>query len=152
MTVKSKARAKTASRAVARKVETSPAPETSRAKSVLAARRSASDAPLNTGKIDFNRSRAKKVTAASPKTKATPIPAKYSTAPIERQGERDAFAKNFRVLRKEAGLSQRDIQKLTGIAQSHVSEIESGMHNICIETMAKLARLANKPVHELLKP
>lgn len=152
MTVKSKARAKTASSAVARKVETSTAPETSRAKSVLAARRSASDAPSNASEIDFNRSRVQKVTTVSSKSKTKPVPAKYSTAPIESQGERDAFAKNFRVLRKEAGLSQRDIQKLTGIAQSHVSEIESGMHNICIETMAKLARLVSKPVHELLKP
>ncbi len=152
MTVKSKARAKSASSAVTRKVETSPAPETSRAKSVLAARRGASEAPSNSHSIDFNRSRAQKATATPSKTKAKPVPAKYSTAPIESQGELDAFAKNFRVLRKEAGLSQRDIQKLTGIAQSHVSEIESGMHNICIETMAKLARLVNKPVHELLKP
>jgi DNA-binding XRE family transcriptional regulator len=152
MTVKSKTRAKSASSAVARKVETPPAAETSRAKCVLAARRSASDAPSSASKIDFNQSCAKKATAASSKSKAKPVPAKYSTAPIESQGERDAFAKNFRVLRKEAGLSQRDIQKLTGIAQSHVSEIESGMHNICIETMAKLARLVNKPVHELLKP
>jgi DNA-binding XRE family transcriptional regulator len=152
MIVKSKARAKSASSVVARKVETPPAPETSRAKSVLAARRGASEAPSNASKIDFNRSRAQKATAASFKKKEKPVPAKYSTAPIESQGERDAFAKNFRVLRKEAGLSQRDIQKLTGIVQSHVSEIESGMHNICIETMAKLARLVNKPVHELLKP
>jgi DNA-binding XRE family transcriptional regulator len=152
MTVKSKTRAKSASSAVARKVETSPAAETSRAKSVLAARRGSSDAPSNPGTIDFNRSSDKKATASSSKSKAKPVPAKYSTAPIESQGERDAFAKNFRVLRKEVGLSQRDIQKLTGIAQSHVSEIESGMHNICIETMAKLARLVNKPVHELLKP
>jgi DNA-binding XRE family transcriptional regulator len=151
MTVKSKAREKAESSAVARKVETSPAPETSRAKSVLAARRGASE-PSSPNMIDFNRSRVQKATAASPKSKAKPVPTKYSTAPIESQSERDAFAKNFRVLRKEAGLSQRDIQKLTGIAQSHVSEIESGMHNICIETMAKLARLVNKPVHELLKP
>ena len=152
MAVKSKPRAKAAGSAVARKVENPPAAETSRAKSVLAARRGASDAPSNSSMIDFNRSRVQKATTASSKTKAKPVPAKYSTAPIESQGERDAFAKNFRVLRKEAGLSQRDIQKLTGIAQSHVSEIESGMHNICIETMAKLARLVNKPVHELLKP
>jgi transcriptional regulator with XRE-family HTH domain len=71
---------------------------------------------------------------------------------IESQLQRQYFAKNFRAARKDAGLSQRDIQKETGIPQSHISEIESAMHNICIETTVKLANLVHVPVHELLKP
>ena len=71
---------------------------------------------------------------------------------VESQLQRGYFAKNFRAARKDAGLSQRDIQKETGIPQSHISEIESAMHNICIETMVKLANLVHVPVHELLKP
>ena len=102
--------------------------------------------------IDFNRSRAKKDTATTTKTSAVIKVIKHDTQAVESQSERDTFARNFRVLRKEAGLSQRDIQKLTGIAQSHVSEIESAMHNICIETMVKLAKLVKRPIHELLKP
>jgi len=71
---------------------------------------------------------------------------------VESQLQREYFARNFRAARKDAGLSQRDIQKETGIPQSHISEIESAMHNICIETMVKLANLVHVPVHELLKP
>jgi ribosome-binding protein aMBF1 (putative translation factor) len=75
-----------------------------------------------------------------------------SDKPIESQLQRQCFAKNFRAARKDAGLSQRDIQARTGLPQSHISEIESAMHNICIETMVKLANLVHVPVHELLKP
>ncbi len=71
---------------------------------------------------------------------------------VESQPQREYFSRNFRAARKEAGLSQRDIQKETGIPQSHISEIESAMHNICIETMVKLANLVHVPIHELLKP
>ncbi len=102
--------------------------------------------------IDFNRSRDKRDTTPKQKTTTRVQASKTPSQEIESQSERDAFARNFRVLRKEAGLSQRDIQKLTGIAQSHVSEIESAMHNICIETMVKLAKLVKRPIHELLKP
>jgi transcriptional regulator with XRE-family HTH domain len=75
-----------------------------------------------------------------------------SDKPVESQTQRDCFARNFRAARRDAGLSQRDIQMRTGIPQSHISEIESAMHNICIETMVKLANLVHVPVHELLKP
>ena len=71
---------------------------------------------------------------------------------VESQLQREYFARKFRAARKDAGLSQRDIQKETGIPQSHISEIENAMHNICIETMVKLANLVHVPVHELLKP
>ncbi len=77
---------------------------------------------------------------------------KKATRESESEIEREIFARNFRTLRQDAGLSQRDIQKITGLAQSHLSEIESALHNISLDTMAKLARLVNKPVHELLKP
>ena len=105
-----------------------------------------------TPKIGFDRSRGIKDTEVSAKHKAPTSRHHKSDKAIESQLQRDYFAKNFRAARKDAGLSQRDIQKETGIPQSHISEIESAMHNICIETMVKLANLVHVPVHELLKP
>jgi ribosome-binding protein aMBF1 (putative translation factor) len=103
-------------------------------------------------KIGFNRSRGAKATAVSTKHKSPTSRHHKDDKAVESQLQRDCFARNFRAARKDAGLSQRDIQKETGIPQSHISEIESAMHNICIETMVKLANLVQVPVHELLKP
>jgi len=103
-------------------------------------------------KIGFDRSRNQKATSVSAKHKAPASRNHRSDKAVESQLQREYFAKNFRSARKDAGLSQRDIQKETGIPQSHISEIESAMHNICIETMVKLANLVHVPVHELLKP
>jgi ribosome-binding protein aMBF1 (putative translation factor) len=105
-----------------------------------------------TPKIGFDRSRGLKATAVSGKDKAPTSRHHKDDKSVESQLQREYFAKNFRAARKDAGLSQRDIQKETGIPQSHISEIESAMHNICIETMVKLANLVHVPVHELLKP
>ena len=103
-------------------------------------------------KIGLDRSRGKKATAVSLKHRAPTSRHHKGDKSVESQPQRQYFAKNFRTARKDAGLSQRDIQKETGIPQSHISEIESAMHNICIETMVKLANLVHVPVHELLKP
>ena len=103
-------------------------------------------------KIGFDRSSGLKATEVSAKHKAPTSRHHKSDKAVESQLQREFFAKNFRAARKDAGLSQRDIQKETGIPQSHISEIESAMHNICIETMVKLANLVHVPVHELLKP
>ena len=103
-------------------------------------------------KIGFDRSRGTKATEVSAKNKAPTSRHHKGDKAVESQLQREFFAKNFRAARKDAGLSQRDIQKETGIPQSHISEIESAMHNICIETMVKLANLVHVPVHELLKP
>ena len=105
-----------------------------------------------TSEIGFDRSGGRKATAVSGKDKAPTSRHHKGDRAVESQLQREYFAKNFRAARKDAGLSQRDIQKETGIPQSHISEIESAMHNICIETMVKLANLVHVPVHELLKP
>ncbi|MGP0039208.1 MAG: helix-turn-helix domain-containing protein [Rhodomicrobium sp.] len=44
------------------------------------------------------------------------------------------------------------LAKRTGIAQAHISQMENAMHNVCIDTMVKLARVLRKPLYELLKP
>jgi transcriptional regulator with XRE-family HTH domain len=78
--------------------------------------------------------------------------AKSPPPPVDTEPERKIFARNFRRARLEAKLSQRDVHRLTGIAQSHVSEIETGQVNICLDTIVKLAQLVRKPVDELFKP
>jgi ribosome-binding protein aMBF1 (putative translation factor) len=103
-------------------------------------------------KIGFDQSRDVKDTKVSVKSRLRRRQDHGRYKPIESQSQRQCFAKNFRAARNDAGLSQRDIQTRTGIPQSHISEIESAMHNICIETMVKLANLVHVPVHELLKP
>ena len=86
------------------------------------------------------------------RSRPLPAPIKPSKHAPDSQPEREIFARNFRRARIEADYSQRDVAKLTGIAQSHVSEIESAMHNIGIETMVKLAQIVRRPVHVLLTP
>jgi ribosome-binding protein aMBF1 (putative translation factor) len=139
-----------------------PAPGQEQASGTLAASRKrsrpVSQSALQAGtvakasKIGFDRSSGTKATEVSAKNKAPTSRRHKGDKAVESQLQRESFAKNFRAARKDAGLSQRDIQKETGIPQSHISEIESAMHNICIETMVKLANLVHVPVHELLKP
>src|SRR5271166_4205272 len=90
-------------------------------------------------------------TAKEPKRKRA-LPVRLQKRAPDSQPEREIFARNFRQARIEAGMSQRELAKRTGIAQAHVSEVENAMHNVCIDTMVKLAQAVRKPVFELLKP
>jgi DNA-binding XRE family transcriptional regulator len=64
------------------------------------------------------------------------------------------FGKAFKAARREAGLTQEAITGRTGVAQSEISKIErlDPRANPTLETMGKLARAVNKPLHELLTP
>jgi transcriptional regulator with XRE-family HTH domain len=71
---------------------------------------------------------------------------------VDSQPERELFGQNFKLARAKIGLSQRDIHRLTGVAQSHISEIETGISNISIDTMVKLAAIVKQPLWKLFKP
>ncbi len=71
---------------------------------------------------------------------------------VDSQSERVLFGENFRQARIKTGLSQRDVHRLTGVAQSHISEIETGVSNISIDTMVKLATIVKQPLWKLFKP
>lgn len=71
---------------------------------------------------------------------------------VDSQSEREVFGQNFRDARVKAGLSQRDVHRLTGVAQSHISEIETGSSNVSIDTMVKLATIVKAPLWKLFKP
>jgi|GEM_PF-4489961 len=89
--------------------------------------------------------------AEPPKRKrALPVLAK-KRAP-DSQPEREIFARNLRRARIDAGLSQRELAAVTGIAQAHISELENAMHNVCIDTMVKLAQAVRKPLFQMFQP
>ncbi len=71
---------------------------------------------------------------------------------VDSQSEREIFGQNFRLARGKVGLSQRDVHRLTGVAQSHISEIETGTSNISIDTMVKLATIVKQPLWKLFRP
>ncbi|WP_210191615.1 MULTISPECIES: helix-turn-helix transcriptional regulator [Rhodomicrobium] len=71
---------------------------------------------------------------------------------VDSRTDRETFGHNFREARIKAGLSQRDVHRETGVAQSHISEIETGVSNISIDTMVKLASVVNRPLWKLFKP
>lgn len=71
---------------------------------------------------------------------------------VDSQSEREIFGQNFREARMRVGLSQRDVHRLTGVAQSHISEIETGVSNISIDTMVKLSHTVKRPLWKLFKP
>lgn len=70
---------------------------------------------------------------------------------VQSDAERQVFGRNFRTARERLRLSQRDVHQITGVAQSHISEIETGQSNISVDTMVKLANTVRKPLWRLFK-
>ena len=90
------------------------------------------------------------VTEAPKRKRALPMINK-KRAP-DSQPEREIFARNLRRARIDAGLSQRELAARTGVAQAHISEMENAMHNVCIDTMVKVAQAVRKPLFALFQP
>lgn len=68
-------------------------------------------------------------------------------APFEQQ----IFARRLREVRKEAGLSQARLSELAGLDRSYISNLERGLANPSLLTMARLARIVGKSVADLLR-
>lgn len=49
------------------------------------------------------------------------------------------FGKRIAALRKEKGISLRELEKRTGIANSNLCDIENGKKNATITTLARIA-------------
>lgn len=60
------------------------------------------------------------------------------------------FGQNFQKARLEAGLSQSEASRLSGVSQSNISLLERGQFNASIRTMAALARVVGQSVADLL--
>ncbi len=51
------------------------------------------------------------------------------------------IGKRIKILRLERGLTQRDIEEVTGVSRSHISKIESGkVANPGLDTLEKIAK------------
>lgn len=66
--------------------------------------------------------------------------------------DRAVFARNFRIARKKAGLTQNKIHELTGLAQAFISEVETGKSTINLDNMVVLAKAVDTPLWKLLLP
>ena len=62
------------------------------------------------------------------------------------------FGRNFRDRRLAAGLSQADVCRLTGMYAPEVSRVESGLGNLTLKTMHRLAAAIHCRVEVLLVP
>jgi transcriptional regulator with XRE-family HTH domain len=62
------------------------------------------------------------------------------------------FAKNVRLARERAGLSQRDLCGTTGIAQAYLSQVENGRWNVGLDNIMKIAVAVGVAPHDLLDP
>ena len=85
------------------------------------------------------------------------MPAKPTWAPSKRIYDASAsmcalFGANFRKARLKARMTQADVEQLTGIRQHYVSEIELGLQNPTLYTMAALAGAIAIEVRSLLRP
>jgi transcriptional regulator with XRE-family HTH domain len=60
------------------------------------------------------------------------------------------FAECFKAARKEAGLSQADISKRSGIHNTEISRIERGLRDPRLSTIYRLADALNMPPGKLL--
>jgi transcriptional regulator with XRE-family HTH domain len=61
------------------------------------------------------------------------------------------FGANFRRARLKAGMTQTDVEEITGIRQHYVSEVEHGLQNPTLHTMATLAGAIDAEVRSLLR-
>ncbi|ADP71013.1 helix-turn-helix domain protein [Rhodomicrobium vannielii ATCC 17100] len=89
---------------------------------------------------------------AEPRKRKRALPVLAKKRAPDSQPEREIFARNLRRARIDASLSQRELAAVTGIAQAHISELENAMHNVCIDTMVKLAQAVKKPLFQMFQP
>jgi transcriptional regulator with XRE-family HTH domain len=57
----------------------------------------------------------------------------------------------LRKLRRERALSQQDVERITGIAQATVSDLEQGKRGARASTLCKLAEILEVAPKELMK-
>ena len=72
--------------------------------------------------------------------------------PPERSPAQAMFGTNFLKARLAAGLSQQEVERLTGIRQHYISTLERGLENPTLDTMTRLAAALGVPLADLLAP
>lgn len=64
--------------------------------------------------------------------------------------KRKVFAQNLRAARIEAGLTQNDVAKITGLTQAFLSLVETAQTNISLDNAVVLAEVVRQPLCKLL--
>ncbi len=64
----------------------------------------------------------------------------------------EIFRTNMREMREEAGISQSELSRLSGIKQPQLSELERGNTNPNLATIAKVAEALEVPPWIMLRP
>jgi transcriptional regulator with XRE-family HTH domain len=62
------------------------------------------------------------------------------------------FAKNLRILRKKAGLSQEELAHRAGLHRTYVGSVEREERNISLKNVERLANALNVSATTLLSP
>lgn len=65
---------------------------------------------------------------------------------------REVFARNVRLVRVNAGISQERMANDAGLDRSFVGTLERGLRNISIDNIALIAQALGEPAHELMDP
>ena len=65
---------------------------------------------------------------------------------------RQTFAENMQRRRKRLGVTQEGLAHDAGVNRTYVSALESGKHNISIDTMERVAKVLDVELWKLLKP
>lgn len=65
---------------------------------------------------------------------------------------RIAFGRNLEHARLEAGLSQQDVERMGGVSQPFLSNVERGLTSINLDNAARLADIVGVPLWQLLIP
>ena len=66
--------------------------------------------------------------------------------------EQELLAKNVRRFRKEAGLTQSEVDKLGFYKTGMTSDIERQCNNMTLDKMARLATILSKPLYLIFDP
>jgi transcriptional regulator with XRE-family HTH domain len=66
--------------------------------------------------------------------------------------ERKIFGRNLKSARKEAGLTQEDLVKITGLTQAFISNVETAKDAVSLDNAHVLADGVGKPLRQLLTP
>jgi transcriptional regulator with XRE-family HTH domain len=65
---------------------------------------------------------------------------------------RQVFARNIRLVRLHAGMSQERMAAEAGLDRAFVGTLERGTRNISIDNIELIAKAIGSPAHELMDP
>jgi len=70
---------------------------------------------------------------------------------MDRQEYRERLAAKLRGARAETGLSQKDVERATGISTSQLSRVENALNSIDLEELLLIAALYDVPLKRFLE-